>query len=255
MTVIVDAQADCRALPSAGLLAGHYYDPYPPRFAANLKGLINAGFPVITRIHPGVRYPMTDADLFGRVDLEGHVTAIVGYDDSRNTITFADPWPTDQFGGAYGGPRDEDEEEGIGTIVVNATLDYCCTGMPLPVAIEAVQVGESVIEIRAQISLRMPNAVVPAITSIEDILASIQLPDGLRLQDSTRRQVALLTLGEVTTVVWRATVDDAVNGEIRVAVAGIACGNDPYRYRDVVGGQADLRIWATAPERSAALVR
>ncbi|HUW77693.1 MAG TPA: hypothetical protein VMV52_02950 [Candidatus Nanopelagicaceae bacterium] len=59
------------ALDGAGLPAGSYYEPYPARLAPNLKELLAAGITLIVRLHPGLRYPMSDEDLHGRVDPEG----------------------------------------------------------------------------------------------------------------------------------------------------------------------------------------
>lgn len=116
--LIHDSVTVVKPLAGAGLLAGQYYDPYPPRFAANLKEILAEGIPMVMRIHPGVRYPMSDDELFDRVDLEGHVAAYAGYDSDRGTVTIADPWPTERFGGGYGGLHEEPEEDAVGTICV-----------------------------------------------------------------------------------------------------------------------------------------
>lgn len=237
-----DSTTEVRPLSGAGLLAGQYYDPYPPRFAANLKEILAAGMPMVMRIHPGVRYPMSDAELFDRVDLEGHVAAYVGYDHERGTISIADPWPSARFGGSIGGLHDEPEEVAVGTIPVNSTLDYATTALPLPVAISLSSITESVVEIHATVRTELPHAIRTSVSGLENLVASVRLPDGMSLIGERRRRADVLPAGTSVTLGWTASLVGTVEGRIEVAVAGLAHGDEPYPFSDVIGGHGLLRV-------------
>lgn len=76
----------------AGIPTLIYYDPHLPRNIAHVKRLLAQDLPVLIRLHPGMEYPMDEDLLHYRVDREGHVVALIGYDDQRQCFYMADPW-------------------------------------------------------------------------------------------------------------------------------------------------------------------
>lgn len=107
------------AMSRAGLMAGYYYDPYPGRFAANLREILASGGRVLVRLHAGARYPMAEHEKIDTVDREGHVVAVVGYDG--DDILLADPWDP-AFGGEDAGLRRTDHRD-IAMRWMNASQD------------------------------------------------------------------------------------------------------------------------------------
>jgi hypothetical protein len=230
-------------LPGAGLVAAYYYDPYPPRFAANLKALLAESRPMLMRLHPGVRYNMADEQLFPQVDLEGHVVALVGYDQSRHMVLLADPWEASSPGSPRAAVIEETEEEGTGTIVCDGTADFTTTPLPLPFTINVVPVGVDRVLVRATVSLALRGSLKLAVSTLSDVTLSIALPGGLELEDADRRRtVGDLGTGDSSVVEWRVRQTGAVDGHIRVAAAALAIGSEPYEFSDVVGGQASLAV-------------
>jgi hypothetical protein len=246
-----DTVSVSRPLEGTGLLPGHYYDPYPARFAANAKELLAAGYPMVSRMHAGIRYPMADEDLFGRVDLEGHVTLLVGYDDDRGLLHYADPWPSNR---PFGQTVDQTEDDGVGGAPVNATYDFACTGIPLPVAVTVIPLGGDQASVRAIVSLRMPNALTCGITDLRSVSISLALPEGIETMDEPTQQIGLISAGEDVTVEWTVQCVTATDGEIRVAAAGIGHGVEPYQWEDIIGGQAALKVTATTSSAAPALL-
>lgn len=242
--ISTDNRSISKPLDGAGLLTGHYYDPYPARFAANVKELLAKGYPMVSRMHAGVRYAMNDEHLFGSTDLEGHVTIMAGYDDLRGTFQYADPWPSETGGRME---VEETEEEGAGVVAMNASLDYACTGIPLPVSIEVLPVGIDHARVQVTVSLRLPNAVRCGVTDLEGLGIRLALPEGVITDDPTERRVESLTAGESVTLEWIVQLDGRFSaGEIRAVAAGLGRGTDPYQWSDVIGGQALLDVRSTS---------
>ncbi len=236
-----------RALPGGALLGGFYYDPYPPRFAANLKEALAGGAHVLIRLHPGVRYPMSDAELLGCVDLEGHVVAVVGYDDERGTFELADPWDIERFGGHDGGLRSVPEIE-LGLRWVNSTYDKAMFVFPLYVGLAATVLSEDTAIIEATIGLQPPAPQVRcAAVGLQHLHAMISTPSGVTLLGDREQHLAALNSDDQHCFRWPIRVDYRVQGEIRVAVASVAHGNDPYPFSDVVGTVASMDVVHESP--------
>jgi hypothetical protein len=185
------------------------------------------------------------------VDCEGHVGAFVGYDHERGKLVIASPWNAAQLGGEHSGPMEEDEEEGAGTISMNSSCDYACTAVPLPVALTVGQLSENVSVVRAELSLTLPHTMRCSVSSIEGLRVSLALPEGLEMIGDQRREVPLLAPGETHTVEWTVRETAPVQGELRVAAVGLAHGTEPYRFTDVVGGQAKLSVRSHQTEKIA----
>jgi hypothetical protein len=253
MMLVTEGRTEVAELPGAGLIACSYYDPYPPRFATNLKGLLDESRPMLMRVHPGVRYEMSDDELFTRADVEGHVVAVVGYNQERRTLLVADPWERARPDHPHAAIVEETEEEGTGTVVVDCTLDFTTTPMPLPVSISIVSTDVDRVLVVATLSLTQRGHLKPAVSLLDHVQVSIALPAGLELEDGgPRRAIGSLGTGDSSTVEWRVRQTGPVDGQLSVAVASLAVGCEPYEFRDVVGGQASLavRSVATSPERT-----
>jgi hypothetical protein len=230
------------ALDGTGLIAGYYYDPYPPRFDANLRKLLSTGARVLVRLHAGVRYPMDESDRIQRLDREGHVVAVVGFDGDR--LLIADPWDTETFGGAEGGLRSVDHRD-LGLRFVNGTKDKAILAFPLDVKLTCEGTGDSSCILRADVALRAPSPQIRlGATMLRDVSAAVTLPAGA-WTDTHRRELGAISAGDSATATWEIGHDAVVEGEIAVAVAGIARGTDPYPFEDVVGSQATVMVRTT----------
>lgn len=231
-----------RALPGAGLLAGMYYDPYPARFAANLKEALASGTRLLVRLHPGVRYPLDDERLTRTLDREGHVVAVVGYDDETDTMIVADPWDRERFGGEDGGVRAAPHTE-LALRWVNATLDKAMAVFPLAIELSTATLGEDTSALRADVRLCSPAPQVGlAATTLSEIAATVKVPDGIELLSDGRQAADLLAPGESTRFTWHLRHAAPVEGTLEVAVAAVAEGSDPYEFRDVVGTSVAARV-------------
>lgn len=229
-------------LPGTGLLAGLYYDPYPARFACNAKRMLERGLPLLVRLHPGARYPMDDDDLVTRVDPEGHVVALIGFDEEGDTVTVADPWDP-PLGGAVRPVLDVPAREFFGIRIVDSTKDLCAAAVPLPLAVVARRIGQHGIEIEAEVSFALPAPLRCGAHALEDLCATIQLPSGLELVGGQELSTCgTLVTGEARKVSWSTRQVGPVAGEARVAVAGIAVGDEPYSFRDVIGSTTGLTV-------------
>lgn len=223
------------AMSRAGLMAGYYYDPYPGRFAANLREILGSGARVMVRLHPGTRYPMSEADRIDTVDREGHAVAVVGYDGDE--IQLGDPW-NPAFGGDDAGLRWTDHRD-IAMRWMNASQDMSIVVFPIPVELSATSLGGPIDVIRADVALTAPAPQIRlAADLVSDLTASIRLPEGLELLGSRRQHVANLGAGDKTTFSWEVRETGPVHGQVTVAVAGIATSSDPYPFRDIVGTEA-----------------
>jgi hypothetical protein len=247
-------RVELSALEGAGLIGGYYYDPYPPRFAANLKEVLASGARVLARLHAGVSYPMDDGDLREHVDKEGHVFAVIGYDHDAERFLIADPWDTERFGGDDGGVRSVPETE-LGLRWVDSTLDQVMIVHPLDVRVEATALSEDVTEITARVALRAPAPHVRSgATTAEDLAASISLPSGLELLSERRQGAAILPAGDAVSLTWTVRETAAADGPVEIAIAAVAHGDDPYPFSDVVGTCATATVRSTALSRDDARV-
>ncbi|WP_338702003.1 hypothetical protein V2W30_32110 [Streptomyces sp. Q6] len=250
--LVTDGYNETSGVAGAGLLAGNYYDPYPPRYIANAKELLAQGLPMIVRQHPGVRYPMPDQELFERVDAEGHIVARVGYDHAAGMSILADPWAKKEWGGDYGALCQDREEDDSGLINMNSSCDYSCFGVPLPTKLTVSQQSESTATVRLDVTFKMPHTMTSTVSSIENLTVSIALPNGMELVGEQRQSLGVVTPGETRTVEWTVRETADVDGEIRVAAVGLANGTQPYHFTDVIGGQARLAVRSHQREHSAA---
>jgi hypothetical protein len=250
--LVTDGYSEISGVAGAGLLAGNYYDPYPPRYIANAKELLAQGLPMIVRQHPGVRYPMPDQELFERVDAEGHIVARVGYNHEAGMSILADPWAKTAWGGDYGALCQDSEEDDSGLINMNSSCDYACFGMPLPTKLTVSQRSEDTATVRLEVIFTMPHTMTCTVSSIEELTVSIALPDGLELVGEQRQHLGVVAPGEVRGVEWTVRETSPVDGEVRVAAVGLANGTQPYHFTDVIGGQARLPVRSHQLERSRA---
>jgi hypothetical protein len=230
-----------RGMEGAGLMAGYYYDPYPPRFSANLKEMLAKGARMLVRLHAGVRYPMSERERIEFVDREGQVVAVVGY-ESDDRILLADPWDVGSMGGRDGGLRSVDHRD-LAMRWVNSTADKAIVVFPLDVSLTTSSLGERASTVRADVSLRAPAPQIRlAATLLEDVAATIRLPAGLELLGEARSRVDVLGAGETASFSWDVREVGPVDGVVRVAVAAIAKGTDPYPFQDVVGTEARAEL-------------
>jgi hypothetical protein len=227
------------ALDGAGLLPIGSYDPFQPRFIANLKEHLAVGYSVIVRLHPGVAYPMPDVDLVHKVDREGHVVAVVGYDDQDGTFLVGDPWRA-EWGGRRHGLTTLTAQD-LALLLCNSTA--CFAAMPAPMTmsarIEAVTPTTSnlVVTVGAP---GHPHARCE-LRSITDLNASIKVPIGL-ICEQTRQWADLVTPEGDAELTWVMEEHDPIDGEIEIAVAGLGLGYDPYPFQDVVGSRARIAV-------------
>ena len=230
--------------PIAGLLAGLLYDPYPPRFTQKVYRLLSEGLPLIARLHPGVRYPMDDVLLHRIVDREGHVIALSGFDRLSDRLLVVDPWDKVRFGGDYGGLYWEYAPIVTGLWMVDSTMDIVLCAFPLPVRLMFSGQEQNEIQITAEVSFTAPEGVTLLARMLENLTVSIQIPEGLTLASSQRRQYREVLLpSEVAQFHWRVMVDkQPVQGEIQVSAAAIAKGIEPYPFTDIVGSATSVAV-------------
>jgi len=232
-----------RLTPLKGLLAGLLYDPYPPRFLHKIQELIAGGIPLLGRFHPGLCYPMDDADLHQTVDREGHVIAIVGFDDTTQTLLIADPWDKARFGGERGGVYNMYAPLVTGIMLVDATLDITSCAWPLPIKLTVSPLGPKESKVVAEVAFTGPRGISLVAQILQGVMVSIQLPRGLVLISNRHRQFQdMLLPQEVVRFCWQLVETAPVDGEIRVAAAAIAKGSDPYAFQDVVGSVASVLV-------------
>ncbi|WP_369373626.1 C39 family peptidase [Promicromonospora sp. Populi] len=227
------------ALDGAGLLPIGSYDPFQPRFVANLKEHLAAGYSAVVRLHPGVAYPMPDADLVHKVDREGHVVAIVGYDDDADTFLIGDPW-RHEWGGERHGLTTLTAQD-VALLLCNTTADFAAMAAPMKMAVHIEAVGPTTSEVVVTVGApRHPHAKCE-LRSITELNASIKLPDGLSC-DEVRQSADLITPESDARFTWAVQEHNPVDGEIEIAVAGLGLGYDPYPFRDVVGSRARIAV-------------
>lgn len=227
------------ALDGAGLLPIGSYDPFQPRFIANLKEHLAAGYSVVVRLHPGVAYPMPDKDLVHKVDREGHVVAIVGYNDEDDTFVIGDPWRA-EWGGSRHGLTSLTSQD-LALLLCNTTACFAAMPAPMTVAVRIEVVGPSTSELVLSVGApRHPHAKCE-LRSITELNASIRLPIGLT-SDEVRQSADLITPEGDAQFTWVIEEHNSVDGEIEIAIAGLGLGYDPYPFKDIVGSQARIAV-------------
>lgn len=229
-------------LEGAGLLAEKYYDPHPPRLAANTKQMLADGQLLLMRIHPGVRYPMSRDQLLRRVDLEGHVVAVVGYDDDSDTFLIADPWDTERFGGEQGGLWHLRAQD-LGLLQVNSSLGKLVPVGRLPIKLDVTQDGSLHHRVRATVAFTSGYPATPAIDYVDRVEASLRYSDGVTLESDRRLRCDTVAPTETPCFEWLIAVEeDLETVEIEVAVAAGVHSEDPYSWSDVIGGCAGISL-------------
>jgi hypothetical protein len=227
------------ALDGAGLLPIGSYDPFQPRFIANLKEHLAAGYSVVVRLHPGVAYPMPDNDLVHKVDREGHVVAVVGYDDDKDTFLIGDPWRAEWGGDRHGLTTLTAQD--LALLLCNTTACFAAMPAPMTMAVRIEAVGPRTSELVVTVGApRHPHAKCE-LRSITQLNASIKLPDGLSC-DEVRQSADLITPESDAQFTWAVEEHNPVDGEIEIAVAGLGLGYDPYPFSDVVGSRVRISV-------------
>ncbi|GAA1874007.1 C39 family peptidase [Myceligenerans crystallogenes] len=227
------------ALEGAGLLPIGSYDPFQPRFIANLKEHLATGYPVVVRLHPGVAYPMPDHDLVHKVDREGHVVTVVGYDDENDTFLIGDPWRAEWGGDRHGLTTLTAQDMTL--LLCNSTACYAAMPAPMTMSARIEAVGPTTNQLVVTVGTpRHPHARCE-LRSITDLNASIKLPAGLAA-GQTRQWADLITPDGDAEITWVIEEHAPADGEIEIAVAGLGAGYDPYPFTDVVGSRARIAV-------------
>ncbi len=220
-----------------------HYDPYYNRFIDHVRSLVARGNPAIIRLHPGTNYPMAEDMLHYRVDREGHVVAIIGYDDEQREVIVADPWNKD-FGGSKGGTWRLSYED-LASTVVDATLDAVTIPVPWELTLEIPEDAEGEFEITAKIHYACPAPLAKSYYHLHNATATLVMPVGLDLKSPATQTLGgngFFGPGDTATVTWRTEASAAVNGEIVLNAQGTISSTDPYPYEDVIGQSASYSV-------------
>ncbi|MCL6451604.1 MAG: PQQ-like beta-propeller repeat protein [Acetobacteraceae bacterium] len=229
--------------PGAGLPAFLYYDPYFPRFLTQVRRLLAAGMPLLVRLHPGARYPMPP-DALSRVDLEGHVVLIVGFDDEARSCLVMDPWDRDRWGGARGGltalPYDL-----MRLMLVDYSLGGAVVLMPWRIETrwpQSLTPGEWA-EVTAAVTYVHPEPVAAPEHGVRLCQVLLEVPGGMEVGSRNPAEVrGGLPVGETRRASWKVRVSGPVEGEAIVTARGLITPRDPYPYCDVIGGRRVDRV-------------
>ncbi|OUC03756.1 hypothetical protein BK784_01825 [Bacillus thuringiensis serovar medellin] len=229
-----------------GIPAHFHYDPYYNRYQEHVKRLVAQGNPIIVRLHPGTYYPMSDDTLHYRVDHEGHVVAIIGYDEQEQVFLLADPW--NKSGERTGIIKMPYEQFSIQN--VDGTLDAMTIPVPWEMSLEVPENPEGVFDITAHITYTCPTPLSQSYNHLHNSRIKISLPEGITLvQDEAVKsfgEMGTFAPGETIEIKWRAEVTkEIVNKEIVVQVRGIVSSDDPYSYSDVIGQRGTLTVSLT----------
>lgn len=239
LTSIADGQAG---------VAGHmHYDPYFPRLLNHVKRLLAENVPVLIRLHPGMSYPMPEETLHYRVDREGHVVALIGFDDDQKHFIVADPWNQQAWGGDRGGITTLSYEHAM-ICMVDSSLG--ATMFAIPWAIEA-SIPEYMplnqpVAVEAHVKYPCPEPLSRMENHVSHCRALLELPAGLAFADASHSVQVLengfLQPGDEKTVRWTLVRTGPVDGMIKVRARGIVTNNDPYLYSDIIGGCGLVQI-------------
>lgn len=219
-----------------GFPAFFHYDPYFYRFMEHMKSLIKKDYPIIVRLHPGAYYPMENDDLNYRVDREGHVVAIVGFDDEKEVFIFEDPWNSEKFGGERSGrfmlPYNETPIE-----LVDATLDAMT--VPVPWGLKANHIEK---DNKNYLAVEMEyTAPIPLSRSYYHVYNTHAKIEGAEDILNTDNIIKLgdITPGEKIKFEWE--LNDNIEErdyDITISIRGLISNEDPYPYNDVIGVKA-----------------
>lgn len=227
-----------------GIPGFFHYDPYFHRYKEHVKQLLTEGNPIIVRLHPGEYYPMSDDALHYRVDREGHVVAIVGYDDEDETFILADPWNKEMGGertGIYKMPYPQFGHENV-----DGTLDAMTVPIPWDMKIEYPDNPDGEFTLKAEITYSAPAPLSKSYYHLHDCHAKINLPQGLDLVDEEIKQLGelgTLAPGETVSIEWKVeATNEIISEEISLQARGIVSSEDPYTYSDVIGNKGVTSI-------------
>ncbi|RGR78784.1 C39 family peptidase [Heyndrickxia coagulans] len=228
-----------------GIPAHFHYDPYYNRYQEHVKRLVATGNPIIVRLHPGTYYPMSDDTLHYRVDHEGHVVAIIGFDDYEQVFLLADPW------------KKSGERSGIVKMpytvfsahTVDGTLDAMSIPLPWEMSLNIPETPEGIFEITAKITYTCPVPLSRSYNHLHNCKAKISVPEGIILHDEEVKsfgKMGTFAPGETIELKWRAEATrEILDKEISVQVRGIVSSDDPYPYSDVIGQKGSVTISLT----------
>ena len=234
--------------PGAGLGAMMYYNPYHPRFWRQIKSVLAEGYALMARLYPGRHYPMDDVSLFTRVDREGHVVLIIGYDDQTQEVLFLDPWNQQAWGGTRGGITRLKDDIFTCSIVDN-TLDLVVLPNPWKVTLTLLPEPGPLQTIAARVEYPCPEPFSAPELVATQCVARLELPEGLELDGSPAEQVLpnCLAPGQTQLLHWSVRQTADVNGTVSVRVRGLISASTPYRYSDIIGIQGEALVCAPLP--------
>ncbi|MCM3547724.1 C39 family peptidase [Alkalihalobacillus clausii] len=228
-------------------IAGHlYYDPYFPRLVNHMKELIAANRPLLIRVYPGKDYPMTDEELHGIVDREGHVVSVIGYDDETEEFLVCDPWNSAKWGGGRSGliriPYMQMPNE-----LVNCTKGAVMIPDPWEVDIKVPRdvIDGDIFNVSCTVKYPQTAPISDSYNHVHGAQCQIILPEGLMLvdgKDIQRLEDGYFKPGDLKELSWKVKALKASFGEIKVKARGIITGVDPYPYTDVIGAQGIIEI-------------
>lgn len=232
-----------------GMPAHFHYDPYYNRYMEHLKQLLVQGNPIIVRLHPGFFYPMDDDTLHYRVDREGHVVSIVGYDDNEGVFILADPWNSKANGGERSGFVKMPYMM-FAAHTVDGTLDAMTTPMPWEIEIDYPEKTDDDFDLKAKISYTCPVPLARSYNHLHGCVAKITLPEGMTLVEDEQvklfGELGTFSPGESVDVQWKVRVEREIkNQQISIQARGIVSSDDPYSYSDVIGNKGIAEISLT----------
>jgi hypothetical protein len=197
------------------------------------------GYPALMRIYPGWQYSQNPEILHGRIDREGHVVLIVGYDDVANEVVLMDPWDT-SWGGQRGTATRMKYSE-FELIACDSSTDYMDSPVPwrIDVNIDAGDIDDGRVEVRASVEYVCPEPFSLGQYKVKPLYCGIQAPSGLTLepgQDAIQVSFGEFSSGDVRHFRWMFMRTADVCGEVLITAHGWIEGREPYPYTDVIGG-------------------
>lgn len=224
----------------AGRGVGHpayfHYDPYYHRFIDHVRSLVAKGNAAIIRLHPGTDYPMSEDTLHYRVDREGHVVAIIGYDDEKREAIIADPW-NNVLGGGKGGVRRMAYAE-LASVFVDSTLDAVTIPVPWQATVTIPDEVDGEFTITAKIHYACPVPLAKSYYHLHNTMATIEVPSGLELRSPASQNLGedgFFNPGDTVELSWRVEATAPINGDVVIHARGALSSSDPYPYEDVIG--------------------
>lgn len=230
-----------------GLPAFSYYMPYWPRFWTQVKRLLSSGTPILMRLYPGKAYPMSEDELHGVVDREGHVIMITGYDDKSQEVIYVDPWDREKWGGSSSGLSRMAYRTAV-LCWVDSTLDFMDAPVPWDVVVALIPLLSrdpiATHEILASVFYTCPEPFDVTKFVASPVTVRLSLPEGLVLAAGASPEVVVQSLapGESAECVWRVAQVAPVHGEIVVHAKGAIHGDQPYEYADTVGIRGEITV-------------